>query len=195
MGVPAQPGGGRAPPRSAPLTTGTLRPSRGLGPLHARRPVPQGHRGRVRVWGPSALGAPCHGDTEAKLGSGATNGGRTGSPPGPLVPDSHKALSGPVSKQSKCWFPARVTTATVSLTTASPGGADGSRLSQEPGLPPEPPASPPPPPPLLWSPGPSHPLAGVTGTRGSLRRPAARALPFAGCAGPRCPGKDPAGPT
>ena len=34
----------------------------------------------------------------------------------------------------------------------------------------------------------------MTGTWGSLRMPAAGALPFAGCAGPGCPGKDPAGP-
>lgn len=55
---------------------------------------------------------------------------------------SQSALWTTVSKQNKWQFPARVTTATLSLTTAFPGGADGSRLSQEPGLPPEPPASP-----------------------------------------------------
>lgn len=55
---------------------------------------------------------------------------------------SQSALWTTVSKQNKWQFPARVTTATLSLTTAFPGGADGSRLSQEPGLPLEPPASP-----------------------------------------------------
>lgn len=116
--------------------------------------------------------APCRGDTEAK--SGWTFPKRSldhGFQTEEVAVSSQSCHGNPQPHHHLPWR--------LRWQLAEPGAGTPSGATH-------PPTSPPP---LLSSPGPSCPLAGVTGTWGSLRIPAAGALPFTGCtgpAGPRC---------